>query len=157
MVSVWSDFWICEANQGKREIETGAPDTGAILGGPVTMSNLKVYQYAKCGTCRKAVKWLEAQGHELELIPIFDTPPSETELTELIQKSGLEVKKFFNTSGEVYKEQQLKDKLPGLSTEEQIRLLASNGRLIKRPIVTDGHKVTVGFKEDTYEQEWNNT
>ncbi|WFR62188.1 arsenate reductase family protein [Paenibacillus amylolyticus] len=120
------------------------------------MSNLKVYQYAKCGTCRKAVKWLEAQGHELELIPIFDTPPSASELTELIQKSGLEVKKFFNTSGEVYKEQQLKDKLPGMSADEQIRLLASNGRLIKRPIVTDGEKVTVGFKEETYEQEWNN-
>ncbi|MFX3647678.1 MAG: arsenate reductase family protein [Paenibacillus sp.] len=120
------------------------------------MSNLKVYQYAKCGTCRKAVKWLEAQGHEMELIPIFDSPPSESELTELIQKSGLEVKKFFNTSGEVYKEQQLKDKLPGMSADEQIRLLASNGRLIKRPIVTDGEKVTVGFKEETYEQEWNN-
>ncbi|WP_338542658.1 arsenate reductase family protein [Paenibacillus tundrae] len=120
------------------------------------MSQLKVYQYAKCGTCRKAVKWLEAQEHQLELIPIFDTPPTEAELTDLIQKSGLEVKKFFNTSGEVYKEQQLKDKLPGMSVEEQIRLLASNGRLIKRPIVTDGDKVTVGFKEDTYEQEWNN-
>lgn len=64
---------------------------------------LTVYQYAKCGTCRKAVKWLEAKGHELELIPIFDTPPSKDELTKLIQKSGLEVKKFFNTSGEVYK------------------------------------------------------
>lgn len=120
------------------------------------MSNLKVYQYAQCGTCRKAVKWLEAQGHELELQAIFDTPPSEAELTVLIQKSGLEVKKFFNTSGEVYKEQQLKDKLPGMSADEQIRLLASNGRLIKRPIVTDGEKVTVGFKEETYEQEWNN-
>ncbi|XOI97356.1 arsenate reductase family protein [Paenibacillus polymyxa] len=120
------------------------------------MSNLKVYHYAKCGTCRKAVKWLEAQGHELELIPIFDSPPSESELTDLILKSGLEVKKFFNTSGEVYKEQQLKDKLPGMSADEQIRLLASNGRLIKRPIVTDGEKVTVGFKEETYEQEWNN-
>ncbi|WP_434752086.1 arsenate reductase family protein [Paenibacillus amylolyticus] len=120
------------------------------------MTKLKVYQYAKCGTCRKAVKWLEAKGHELDLIPIFDTPPSKDELTELIQKSGLEVKKFFNTSGEVYKEQKLKDKLPGMSEEEQIALLASNGRLIKRPVVTDGVKVTVGFKEDTYEQEWNN-
>ncbi|PYE52657.1 arsenate reductase family protein [Paenibacillus barcinonensis] len=120
------------------------------------MTNLKVYQYSKCGTCRKAVKWLEAQGHELELIPIFDTPPSQDELTKLIQKSGLEVKKFFNTSGEVYKEQQLKDKLPGMSEEEQITLLASNGRLIKRPIVTDGERVTVGFKEETFEQEWNN-
>ena len=120
------------------------------------MSNLKVYQYAKCGTCRKAVKWLEAKGHETELIPIFDTPPSQDELTKLIQQSGLEVKKFFNTSGEVYKEQQLKDKLPGMSEEEQISLLASNGRLIKRPIVTDGERVTVGFKEETFEQEWNN-
>lgn len=118
------------------------------------MSRLKVYQYAKCGTCRKAVKWLEGKGHELALVPIFDAPPSEAELKQLIELSGLDVKKFFNTSGEVYKEQQLKDKLPGMSTDEQIRLLASNGRLIKRPIVTDGTKVTVGFKEETFEQVW---
>ncbi|WP_068615651.1 arsenate reductase family protein [Paenibacillus tuaregi] len=118
------------------------------------MSKLTVYQYPKCGTCRNAVKWLQSAGHELELHHIFDAPPSEKELASLIKLSGLEVKKFFNTSGEVYKEMALKDKLPSLSKEEQIALLASNGRLIKRPVVTDGKKVTVGFKEAAYQDVW---
>ncbi|MNK30850.1 Regulatory protein MgsR [compost metagenome] len=120
------------------------------------MSELIVYQYPKCGTCRNAVKSLNSAGHQLELRHIFEAPPSKTELADLINLSGLELKKFFNTSGEVYKEMGLKDKLASLSREEQIELLASNGRLIKRPIVTDGKKVTVGFKEETFEQEWGN-
>ncbi|MGZ9583436.1 arsenate reductase family protein [Paenibacillus marinisediminis] len=115
---------------------------------------LTVYEYAKCGTCRKAVKWLKEQGHELELIPIFDTPPSASELKRLVQASGLELKKFFNVSGEVYKAMNLKDKLPTMTEEERIELLASNGRLLKRPIVTDGKRVTVGFKEETYQEAW---
>ena len=115
---------------------------------------LKVYHYARCGTCRKAIKWLEQHGYELELQDVFENPPNEHELAKIIEHSGLETKKFFNTSGEVYKEQKLKDKLPGLSDSEKIKLLASNGRLIKRPVVTDGKSVTVGFKEETYEQEW---
>ncbi|HEY4389780.1 MAG TPA: arsenate reductase family protein [Paenibacillus sp.] len=118
------------------------------------MSTLTVYHYPKCGTCRKAVKWLEEHGHQLELHNIKETTPSSEEMTEIIDRSGLELKKFFNTSGEVYKELGLKDKLPGLSREEAIQLLVSNGMLIKRPLVTDGHKVTVGFKEDSYEQSW---
>jgi len=118
------------------------------------MSKLKVYQYPKCGTCRNAVKWLQNEGHELELQHIFEQPPKKDELADLIAKSGLELKKFFNTSGEVYKEMNLKDKLPGLSDEEKIELLSSNGRLIKRPIVTDGSKVTVGFKAEQYQEAW---
>jgi arsenate reductase (glutaredoxin) len=118
------------------------------------MSKLKVYQYPKCGTCRNAVKWLQNEGHELELQNIFEQPPEKEELADLIDKSGLELKKFFNTSGEVYKEMNLKDKLPGLSDEEKIKLLSSNGRLIKRPIVTDGSKVTVGFKVEQYQEAW---
>mgnify|MGYP001070459692 CR=1 FL=1 len=121
------------------------------------MSNLIVYQYDKCGTCRKAVKWLKEQGHKLELRPIFDQPPGVEELALLVAKSGLELKKFFNTSGEVYKELQLKDKLSGMSREEQLALLASNGRLIKRPIVTDGDQVTVGFKEEAFAGVWSKT
>lgn len=116
---------------------------------------LTVYEYSKCGTCRNAVKWLERQGHELTRIPIFEQPPSADELEQLVNNSGLEIKKFFNTSGEVYKEQGLKDKIPGMSKQEMLQLLASNGRLIKRPIVTDGKQVTVGFKEEIYEQVWN--
>lgn len=118
------------------------------------MSKLTIYQYAKCGTCRKAVKWLEQAGHELTLIPIFEEPPAVEELTSLVEKSGLELKKFFNTSGEVYKEMNLKDKLKDMSREEQLKLLSSNGRLIKRPIVTDGSKVTVGFKEEQFQDTW---
>lgn len=118
------------------------------------MSQLTVYQYAKCGTCRKAVKWLEAAGHELTLIPIFEEPPTVDELASLVENSGLELKKFFNTSGEVYKEMNLKDQLKEMSREEQLKLLSSNGRLIKRPIVTDGSKVTVGYKEEQFQETW---
>lgn len=118
------------------------------------MSKLTVYQYPKCGTCRNAVKWLQQEGHELELVHIFDNPPGESELADLIARSGLELKKFFNTSGEVYKELKLKDKLPSMSDQEKIALLASNGRLIKRPIVTDGKKVTVGFKPEHFQESW---
>jgi arsenate reductase len=117
--------------------------------------NVKVYGYDRCGTCRNAVKWLKAHHVEItENIPLFEAPPTAEELKKLIADSGLAMKKFFNTSGEVYKEMGLKDKLPALSEQEQLDLLASNGRLIKRPIVTDGKQVTVGFKEPEYEQVW---
>lgn len=118
------------------------------------MSQLIVYQYPKCSTCRNAMKWLEAKGHKLDSRHIVETPPTEIELSKMIDLSGLELKKFFNTNGEVYKQLGLKDKLPELSREEQIALLASNGMLIKRPIVSDGKTVTVGFKETEYEQVW---
>ncbi|KIL35720.1 hypothetical protein SD70_32005 [Gordoniibacillus kamchatkensis] len=118
------------------------------------MSKLTVYEYSKCGTCRSAVKWLKEAGHEVEPVALFEQPPSPEELKKLIERSGLGVRKFFNTSGEVYKEMGLKDKLPGMTEEEMIRLLSSNGRLIKRPVVTDGRTVTVGFKEEQYEQIW---
>ncbi|AWB43957.1 hypothetical protein DCC85_06795 [Paenibacillus sp. CAA11] len=118
------------------------------------MSKLVVYQYPKCSTCRNAVKWLQAAGHELELRHIVETPPTPEELNDLVTKSGLELKKFFNTSGEAYKSLGLKDKLADYTREEQLKLLASNGMLIKRPIVTDGEKVTVGFKEDNYQAAW---
>lgn len=118
------------------------------------MNKLKVYQYPKCSTCRNAVKWLQNEGYELELQNIFEEAPTKEEMTELVAKSGLELKKFFNTSGEVYKEMNLKDKLPGLSDKEKIELLSGNGRLIKRPIVTDGKRVTVGFKAEQYQEAW---
>lgn len=120
------------------------------------MSKLKVFQYPKCSTCRSAVKWLQGQGHELTLQHIAEQPPTVEELRELLVNSGLELKKFFNTSGEVYKELNLKDKMAHLSEQDKLELLSSHGMLIKRPIVTDGHKVTVGFKEDQYAQAWSN-
>ncbi|MUT65889.1 arsenate reductase family protein [Paenibacillus sp. NEAU-GSW1] len=121
------------------------------------MSNKKltVIQYPKCGTCRMAVKSLQAKGNTLELRHIVEDTPSAAELKAIVANSGLELKKFFNTSGEVYKALGLKDKLGAMSEDEQLALLASNGMLIKRPIVTDGVRVTVGYKEEQYEQTWN--
>lgn len=118
------------------------------------MTRLNVYHYEKCSTCRNAIKWLRNAGHELELIPIVEQPPTADELLDLIAKSGLESKKFFNVSGEVYKELGLKDKLADMDDAERARLLASNGKLIKRPVVTDGERVTLGFKPELYEQSW---
>ncbi|PZE20370.1 arsenate reductase family protein [Paenibacillus xerothermodurans] len=112
------------------------------------------YQYPQCGTCRNAMKWLKQKGLNVEAIHIFDNPPSAEQLQKMIEQSGLEIKKWFNTSGEVYKAMNLKDKLPEMTDEQKIELLAANGRLIKRPIVTDGTKVTVGYKEETFEQVW---
>jgi arsenate reductase (glutaredoxin) len=118
------------------------------------MSKLTVYHYPKCSTCRGAVKWLQAQGHELELHSIVEETPSAAELGRLVEVSGLELKKFFNTSGEVYRSLGLKDKLPGMSREQQLELLASSGMLIKRPVVTDGQRVTLGFKEEDFAATW---
>ncbi|AFH65350.1 arsenate reductase family protein [Paenibacillus caseinilyticus] len=117
-------------------------------------SKLKVYQYPQCGTCRSAVKWLKGHGWDVETVHIVEQPPTVEELREIIPRSGLDIKKWFNVSGEVYKELGLKDKLPGLSEEEKIALLASNGKLIKRPVVISGSQVTVGFKADQYEEAW---
>ncbi|MED3082825.1 arsenate reductase family protein, partial [Bacillus swezeyi] len=111
---------------------------------------LDFYWYPKCGTCRKAKKWLEDHGVEVNGIHIAEEPPSKEKLKQLFENSGLELKKFFNTSGQKYRELGLKDKLQDMSEDEQLELLASDGMLIKRPITTDGRKVTVGFKEDQF-------
>jgi len=116
--------------------------------------NMKFYWYPKCGTCRKAKKWLDDHHVKYEAIHIVDEAPDKGEIKELYVKSGLELKKFFNTSGNLYKELGLKDKLPSASEDEMLDLLASNGMLLKRPIVTDDSKVTVGFKEETFEKIW---
>jgi arsenate reductase len=115
---------------------------------------LTVYWYPRCGTCRNAVKWLEAKGHELEKMDLYEAPPAKDRLKELYQKSGLELKKFLNTSGQVYREMKLKDRIPQMSEEEILELLASDGRLVKRPIVTDGERVTVGFQPERFEEVW---
>lgn len=107
-------------------------------------------EYPKCSTCRRAKKYLEDKGIEFQDRHIVEENPTEEELTEWIRMSGLPVKKFFNTSGMKYKELGLKDRLPGMSEEEQIRLLASDGMLVKRPLLIDGDRVLVGFKE----KEW---
>lgn len=112
------------------------------------------YHYPKCGTCRKAKKWLEDHQVEIHAIHIVEETPSAAKLKELHEKSGLELKKFFNTSGQKYRELGLKDKLAEMGEQEMLELLASDGMLIKRPITTDGEKVTLGFKEEQFEQNW---
>ena len=111
-----------------------------------------VLVYRKCSTCLKALKWLEANGVTYEERPIVEQNPTFEELKEWYQKSGLPLKKFFNTSGVLYKEMQLKDKLPGMSEEEQLKLLATDGMLIKRPIVVGEGVVLVGFKENEWSE-----
>ncbi|SDC84079.1 arsenate reductase [Melghirimyces thermohalophilus] len=118
------------------------------------MVALKVYQYPRCGTCRKALKYLEEKEIPFADQNIVESPPSREELAEMVRKSGLPVKKFFNTSGKKYRELGLKDRLKEMDDEEMLDLLASDGMLIKRPLVTDGEKVTIGFKEDTFDQTW---
>ena len=103
--------------------------------------------YPKCSTCIKAKKWLDEKGVKYTERHIVEENPSFEELKEWWEKSGLPLKKFFNTSGMLYKEMQLKDKLPGMSEEEQLKLLSTNGMLVKRPIVVKGKTVLVGFRE----------
>ena len=115
---------------------------------------LTFYWYPKCGTCRNAKKWLDDHQLAYEAVHIADNPPSRNQLEDLYKKSGLELKKFFNTSGMKYRELGLKDKVKALSDGELLDLLATDGMLIKRPILTDGQKVTIGFKEEDYEKSW---
>lgn len=115
---------------------------------------LTFYSYPKCGTCRNAKKWLETNELAFQEIHIVESPPSKEVLQDLHNKSGLDIKKFFNTSGQKYRELGLKDRLKTATEEEMFELLASDGMLIKRPIVTDGKKVTVGFKEEQFQQMW---
>jgi len=111
---------------------------------------MNVLVYRKCGTCRKALKWLEENNVTFDERPIIEENPSYEELKEWHAKSGLPLKKFFNTSGVLYKEMKLKDKLPEMSEEEQLRLLATDGKLVKRPLVIGDDFVLVGFKEEDW-------
>ena len=103
--------------------------------------------YPRCTTCQKAQKWLDEQGIEYNLRDIKNDNPTLPELTEWYRKSGLPLRRFFNTSGLLYKSLELKTRLPQMSESEMLELLATDGMLVKRPIVVDGEKVLVGFKE----------
>ena len=109
-------------------------------------------EYPSCTTCKKAKAWLQSKGLEFTARHIKEENPTAEELSGWQEKSGLELKKFFNTSGLVYKDLGLKDKLPTMSREEQLALLASNGMLVKRPIVVTEDAVLVGFKEKDWEK-----
>lgn len=107
--------------------------------------------YEKWGTCKKARKWLEENNIEFEERAIKENNPTEEELKKWIAKSGFEIKKFFNTSGNLYKELNLKEKLSTMSYDEQIKLLSSDGMLVKRPLLIGEDIILTGFKEE----QWN--
>ena len=109
-------------------------------------------EYPKCTTCKKAKKWLDDHGLQYTDRHIKEDNPTADELKTWHAKSGLPLKRFFNTSGVLYKEMHLKDKLPEMSEEEQYRLLATDGMLVKRPIIVTDDKVLTGFKEKEWEE-----
>lgn len=113
---------------------------------------MRFIYYPKCTTCQKAKKWLDTHHITYTERHIAEDNPTYDELKEWHAKSGLPLKRFFNTSGMLYKEMQLKEKLPAMSEEEQLRLLATNGMLVKRPLIVDRNKVLVGFKEAEWEE-----
>jgi Spx/MgsR family transcriptional regulator len=107
----------------------------------------KIYAYEKCGTCRKALKFLDAQGIDYRAIPILERPPRKAELKMMLAIHNGAVRKLFNTSGREYKRLKLKEKLPGLTASKAVELLARNGRLVRRPFLLAGARGVVGFNE----------
>ena len=113
---------------------------------------MKFFSYNKCGTCRKAKKFLDARKVSFNEIDITETPPSKSILKKAIKSKGM--KKLFNTSGEQYKKLSIKDKIGSMTEAQAIELLSSNGRLVKCPIAVDGNRITVGFDEVEYKEVW---
>lgn len=113
---------------------------------------MKFYGYNKCGTCRKAKKFLEGKKHTFQDIDITETPPPKTVLKRALKTR--ELKKLFNTSGVQYKELNIKDKLKDMTESQALDLLASNGRLVKRPFVVTQDAITVGFDETEFKKVW---
>lgn len=109
-------------------------------------------EYPKCSTCQKAKKWLTENNIDFIDRNIVEENPTVEELSTWFKQSGLPLKRFFNTSGMLYKEQNLKDKLPTMSEEEQLELLASNGMLVKRPLLIGEDKILIGFRPDDWEK-----
>ena len=115
---------------------------------------IKFICYPKCTTCQKAKKWLDDNKIEYDLRDIKEDNPSLEELIDWHKISGLPLKKFFNTSGLLYKSMELKDKLPAMSEEEQLKLLSTDGMLVKRPLVIGDDFVLVGFKESEWSEDF---
>lgn len=115
---------------------------------------VKFYGYKKCSTSRKAEKHLTERGIKYDFIDITETPPSQTVLKQSAKAAGLPATKLFNTSGQQYREMDIKSRLPKLSEADIFKMLASNGKLIKRPVVTDGKRATVGFSEESFNKTW---
>ena len=111
---------------------------------------LKIYTLSNCDTCRKALKWLDANDIAFKQIPIRETAPPQAELKRMLKAMNGDIKKLFNTSGMDYKALNLKDTLPGMGAADALELLASNGNLVKRPFVIGDGVATVGFKEEAW-------
>jgi arsenate reductase len=116
------------------------------------MKKIRIYEYAKCSTCRKALAFLDRKGAAYEKVPIVDSPPSKAELQKMLAANGGNLKKLFNTSGEVYRAMKLGAKLDSMPESEALELLASNGKLIKRPFAFIGEKGLVGFNEEEWKR-----
>ena len=124
----------------------------------INLSNSEIYMkpivlcYSKCGTCQKAIKWLNANSIEFVNRPIKEENPTKEELQLWLAKSNLPINKFVNTSGLLYKEHKMKDKVKVLPATELIEILSQNGMMVKRPILLAGDTVLVGFKEEEWEK-----
>ncbi len=116
------------------------------------MNQITVYCYSRCTTCKKALKWLDDNKIEYKLIDIKKDHPDEKKLRQFHKKSGLPLKKFFNTSGQLYRELELSKKLPEMSEDEMFKLLASDGMLVKRPMLITKDTVLTGFKEEEWKE-----
>ena len=115
---------------------------------------IRIYSYNKCSTCRKALKWLDAKGVSYDVADITETPPKKTELKQMLEHYEGDLKRLFNTSGQVYRAMKLSSKLPDMSKAEAIDLLASDGKLVKRPFTLGGDFGLVGFKEDEWKAQF---
>ncbi len=113
---------------------------------------MKVFQYPRCSTCRKALKWLDAHDVAYDSIDIVEAPPSLSQLKKAWKLSGLPIAKLFNTSGQSYRQGGFKEKLQSMSEQQALEALAADGKLIKRPLVLDKDFALVGFKEGDYEE-----
>lgn len=107
---------------------------------------MEFWWYPRCSTCRKAKKYLEEKGVSFETHDLVETPPTKEQLRSWREMSGLELKKFFNTSGVLYREMKLKDRIPDMTEDEMLELLASDGKLVKRPVLVTEKEVFVGFR-----------
>ena len=113
---------------------------------------MKFYGYKKCSTANKAKKWLKENNFDFEEIDLIDSPPTKEEMRKIYEDSKYELKKFFNTSGVKYRELGLKEVLKTATEEEMLELLASDGKLIKRPLLVTENQVLIGFKENEYKE-----
>ena len=116
------------------------------------MKDIVFFCYPKCSTCQKAKKWLQENSVEFTERDIVKNKPTEAELKKFYKKSKEELKKFFNTSGILYREMELKDKLPTMTEEEMLKLLATDGKLVKRPMIVTKDFVLNGFKEEEWKE-----